>query len=142
MRPAYERMMDRVETIPECGCWIFTGAWDGGGYGQVSTKRGSSPAKSHRLSYEENNGKIPDGFEVCHRCDTPACVNPEHLFIGSRTDNMRDCSKKGRLSPKSLLNLKPGAAGYRGAGPLSEGELRKHVIFKQSTANRQPWQRP
>lgn len=116
-RAIFQRMMAKVEPVPECGCWLFTGAWDGGGYGQVSTRKGEAPAKAHRVAYEAAHGPVPEGLHVCHRCDTPACVNPGHLFAGTRRDNMLDCSTKGRLSPASMLNLRPGAPGHRGAGP-------------------------
>ena len=119
-RPIYERMMGRVEPVPEAGCWLYTGSVDGGGYGTVSTSRGKSPAKAHRVSYEHHHGPIPKGIEVCHRCDTPRCVNPQHLFLGTRQENMLDCSRKGRISPKSISNLRPGHRGYKGAGPQKE----------------------
>ena len=76
---------------------------------------GSSPEKAHRVSFEKKHGPIPIGLNVCHKCDNPECSNPDHLFLGTQKDNMRDCSKKKRLSKKSLLNLIPGAKGYIGA---------------------------
>lgn len=105
-RPAFERMMTRVTEVPESGCWLYLGSVDGGEYGTVSTRRGCSPAKAHRLAYEEVNGPIPGGMDVCHRCDTPRCVNPDHLFIGTRLDNMRDCVAKGRQARGEYLSQK------------------------------------
>lgn len=104
------------------GCWFWTGATDGRGYGHISTARDKSPQKAYRLAYEMRYGPIPEGGVICHKCDTPLCVNPEHLFLGTQKDNMQDASKKGRLNPASLLNLRPGAPGYLGAGPVSNGD--------------------
>lgn len=117
MTPAADRVMAMTVPVPESGCWIFTGAWDGGGYGMVSTTHGQAPAKAHRVIYEAEVGPIPEGMHVCHRCDTPPCVNPAHLFAGTVSDNLRDASAKGRLSPVSLSNLQPGARGVLGAAP-------------------------
>lgn len=54
--------------------------------------------RAHRYSYAMLHGMPPSTIDVCHTCDTPQCVNPEHLFVGTRTDNMRDCRSKGRLA--------------------------------------------
>jgi hypothetical protein len=57
---------------------------------------------AHRIVWEENNGPIPEGEWVLHRCDNPPCVNPDHLFLGTRSDNMVDCTMKGRLPQRKL----------------------------------------
>lgn len=87
-------LLSRVEMIPESGCWIWVGAVDGSGYGKI--KIASIEWKSHRLSYALFNGPIPDGFNVCHRCDVPSCANPEHLFVGTQSDNIMDMHVKRR----------------------------------------------
>lgn len=84
---------------PMSGCWIWVNSRDKNGYGQfgkpVRTKNGSS-RKAHRISWMLYNQGIDDGFLVCHHCDNPSCVNPDHLFVGSQKQNLADCSRKGR----------------------------------------------
>lgn len=116
----FTNIFERLEKkqIKGVGCWGWSGAVDGGGYGALSNRNGSkySPEKAHRLSYEKYFGEIPKGLFVCHKCDNPICSNPEHLFLGTQKDNMVDCSNKGRLNEKSLLNLVPGKILHHGAG--------------------------
>jgi len=81
--------------VPESGCWIWSGDTKSrGGYGRVFIDGGMVMA--HRFSWMAYNGEIPPGSIVCHRCDTPPCVNPEHLFLGSHKDNANDREAKGR----------------------------------------------
>ncbi len=78
------------------GCWNWTGG-KSSGYGWLSKER----IRTHRYSYILANGNIPDGLFVCHKCDNKLCVRPDHLFLGTRSDNMQDASKKGRLPQQS-----------------------------------------
>jgi hypothetical protein len=75
-------------------CWFWTGlkTWDG--YGVMGI--GRRQYRAHRISYEVFHGIQADGFSVCHRCDNPICVNPDHLFLGSPKDNTQDMIQKGR----------------------------------------------
>lgn len=81
------------------GCWEWTRYrepdW---GYGIFRAVPGESMQKAHRVSWEIAHGPIPEGMQVCHRCDNPPCVRPDHLFLGTHLDNMRDRNAKGRQS--------------------------------------------
>jgi hypothetical protein len=81
---------------PNSGCWLWVGSADRYGYGQLNI--GGRPLKAHRISWEMHREPIPKGLFVLHKCDTPACVNPDHLFIGTKSDNSRDMFAKGRAS--------------------------------------------
>lgn len=81
---------------PNSGCWLWTAGVGIGGYGRLWCGAGLT-RYAHRFSYELAFGPVPSGMFVCHRCDTPACVNPDHLFLGTHRDNMRDMQQKGRV---------------------------------------------
>lgn len=120
--PAEERFWKYVPKLHEKMCWEWTGGMDGAGYGTVSNGFGKSPLKAHRLSWEIHFGAIPDGLMVCHACDNPSCVNPDHLLLGTQAANALDMSRKGRMNYTSLLNLHPGQPGKHGAGAVSNKE--------------------
>ena len=82
----------RVEKIPMAGCWIWLG-YLSKGYGQ--TRIGYESVKAHRLSYTLFKGSIPLGLNILHRCDIKCCVNPEHLYAGTQSDNGLDAVDRG-----------------------------------------------
>lgn len=84
---------------PNSGCLLWIGHVSQKGYGQFH--RSGKQISAHRTAYEIFVGPIPDGLLVCHRCDTPSCINPDHLFVGTPSDNIRDMIQKGRGKGKN-----------------------------------------
>ena len=92
-----DRWAAKVSPEPMSGCWLWTGAVKDLGYGVIGLgTREQGTAKAHRVAWELHNGEIPPKMNVLHRCDTPSCVNPSHLFLGTLQDNAIDCVSKGR----------------------------------------------
>jgi len=87
-KPILERFWERVEKSE--GCWEWKGGKSTRGYGVFGK------VQAHRFSWELHNGPIPEGLCVCHRCDNHSCIRPDHLFLGTQLDNMRDRKAKGR----------------------------------------------
>lgn len=94
MNSARELLNNTIKT--KSGCMEWKGATDPTGYGRVRVFGKS--INTHRAILILMGTKIPDGYDVCHKCDNPACINPKHLFVGTRSDNVKDCVKKGRFS--------------------------------------------
>ena len=76
------------------GCLVWVGSKTTLGYGRFQSN--GIAYRAYRFAYEQANGPVPSGMEVCHSCDNPSCVNPEHLFVGTTRDNAEDREAKGR----------------------------------------------
>lgn len=138
MRRFWEKV---VKTNNDDGCWLWCAAKDDCGYGVFSID--GKNFRAHRLSYELTIGTIPKGLKILHKCDTPACVNPSHLFIGTQADNIKDCMEKGRrgsqkgadnsgskLTPEQVAAIRMDARLYRyiaadyGIHPATVGRIK------------------
>lgn len=99
MKTTTERFWDKVDRTP--GCWLWTASLRNKGYGAFTYRENGRAVqdRAHRYSWRLFHGPIPDGLCVLHRCDNPRCVNPAHLFLGTRGDNNADMVAKGRHVP-------------------------------------------
>ena len=101
--PIEQRLWCRVAKSK--GCWLWTGWATPEGYGKIIFGDNRN-AMVTRVVYELATGKqVPKGMYVCHRCDNPRCVRPEHLFLGTAIDNARDASSKGRIAGGRRLTV-------------------------------------
>jgi len=91
--PRKTRKLFWVYVNKTAGCWLWA-AGSSAGYGVFHVKR--KVMRAHRVAYILANGSIPKGLLVCHSCDNPLCVNPDHLWVGTQKDNMKDAREKGR----------------------------------------------
>lgn len=108
-KPLGDRFWLRVDKSGDC--WLWLGARRASGHGVVA--RGGHQGGmlgAHRVAWELTNGTVPDGLQVCHRCDNPPCVNPAHLFLGTQGDNMRDMHAKGRNAALETVGERNGNA--------------------------------
>lgn len=141
---ASERLAE-LSVAEESGCIRFTGHLDGEGYGRIMVARVKYMA--HRLSYSLNNGPIPDGYVVRHKCDNPSCINPEHLEVGTQADNIADKVSRGRQARGSGVGraiLTEEAVREIRSSPLKVSELSTlygvSVVSIRNILRRKTWQ--
>lgn len=101
VRSVEEKFWDGVSISQTSDCWEWIGPTNHF-YGKIWVAIAQRGVMAHRTSYLLNIGEIPDGMKVCHRCDNPPCVNPEHLFLGTQLDNVRDMISKGRRAKSKI----------------------------------------
>lgn len=107
----YNRLTAKT-SVSESGCWVWTGVlhtstkYPAGHHGMTMYKGKS--ISTHRAMWIAVHGSIPEGKHVCHTCDVPACINPEHLWIGTHRENMADMNRKGRNPMASKTHCKRG----------------------------------
>lgn len=137
MERQIDRFDDKVVRIPESGCHIWI-ADTNFGYGLFKFEGKTS--KAHRVSWILNNGPIPDGLQVRHRCDVRCCVNPHHLELGTQRDNENDKIARGRnqrnLTAEQVLAIRDDPRTTREiakdfcVSSMSVSEIKRRVYWK------------
>lgn len=94
--------LKKINKNSKNSCWNWKGYINPSGYGEFFCSKKNKHIRAHRLSYSLFKGEIPEGMFVCHTCDNPSCVNPDHLWVGTPKDNVQDMIKKGRGSKPPL----------------------------------------
>jgi hypothetical protein len=103
----WARMLKRIRKA-ESGCWLWTGYIMPLGYVQISYK--SARTKAHHVAYWANKGPVPEGMRVMHSCDVRHCLNPDHLSLGTQSENIIDAVKKGRQFHRAKTHCPAGHA--------------------------------
>lgn len=129
------RLLSRTKKT-ESGCLEYQGCVQSNGYARATV--GGRAAGAHRHIYELVKGEIPAGMDVCHRCDNRRCINPDHLFLGTRLENMADAVKKGRQAHGDGLPFtKPSAFIVSEIGRLASQGMSYREVAAQFGITRQ-----
>lgn len=129
-RMAIMKRIFRYAKLQPNGCIEWQGYKSETGYGRMTVNK--VPMRVHRLSWCFANGKEAGNLLVCHKCDNPSCVNPEHLFLGTHLENMRDCIAKNRLRRCTGHTRNRGALNPKAV--LTENDVRRiRAIYADGT---------
>ena len=116
-RTVIQRLEDMTIPEPNSGCWLWLGSVNEWGYGTIRID--GKTLLAHRVSWMENRGPIPEENIVCHSCDIPSCLNPDHLWLGTDKENSDDMYRKGR-------NRQPRGEAHRSA-VLTEDQAKQII---------------
>lgn len=117
------RFWERVRKGP--GCWEWVGAKVRDGYGELTLGGSTARVRAHRLSWALHKGAIPNGMLVLHKCDNRSCVRPDHLFLGTQSDNNHDMAQKGRARSPRVKGT------ANGASKLTEAQVRELRLLRE-----------
>lgn len=125
------RFHDKYTPEPNSGCWLWEAGVSSIGYGKIGGPKGYPKGMyAHRASWLIHRGYLPDSKNVLHKCDNRCCVNPDHLYLGTHEDNMKDMKNKGRANRNSV-----NVGSENGTSKLSERDV---MQIKDLLVNRIP----